>query len=106
MDYQETIIQIIVDGGNSRSYSMEAIHHAKSGDIEGAREAIAKSIEALGKAHRIQTQLIQEEAAGNSKEVSLLMVHAQDHLMNAMTIKDLAQEFIDMYEKFFSSNNS
>lgn len=99
MDYQEIVMQIILDGGSARSYSMEAIHHAKTGNIEEAREHIGKAIEALGKAHRIQTQLIQEEAAGNNKEVSLLMVHAQDHLMNAITIKDLAQEFIDMYEK-------
>ena len=28
------------------------------------------------------------------------MVHAQDHLMNAMTIKDMAKEFVDMYEEF------
>lgn len=31
--------------------------------------------------------------------MSLLMVHAQDHLMNAMTVKDLAAEMIDLYEK-------
>jgi len=28
------------------------------------------------------------------------MVHAQDHLMNAITLKDLASEFVDMYETF------
>lgn len=101
MDNQEIIMQIILDGGNARSYSMEAIHYAKEGNIKAAREAIGKAIEALGSAHRIQTNLIQEEAAGNRMEMSLLMVHAQDHMMNAITIKDLAQEFIDMYEKMY-----
>lgn len=28
------------------------------------------------------------------------MVHAQDHLMNAMTVRDLAKEMISMYEEF------
>jgi PTS system cellobiose-specific IIA component len=44
--------------------------------------------------------LIQEEAAGKQSEVTLLMVHAQDHLMNTMTIRDLAAEFVDLYETF------
>ena len=29
------------------------------------------------------------------------MVHAQDHLMNAITVKDMAEEFIDLYEKIY-----
>ena len=33
-------------------------------------------------------------------DITLLMVHAQDHLMNAMTVRDLAQEMIAMYEEF------
>lgn len=27
------------------------------------------------------------------------MIHAQDHLMNAMTMKDLATEIVELYEK-------
>ena len=27
------------------------------------------------------------------------MVHAQDHLMNAMTVKDLAAELVDLYQR-------
>jgi len=34
----------------------------------------------------------------------LLMVHAQDHLMNAITVRDLAIEFVDMYKKMSSNN--
>lgn len=100
MDNQEIILKIIVSGGNARSSAMEAIRLAKEGNINGAREAIAKANDELSEAHLVQTKLIQDEARGDRKEVSLLMVHAQDHLMNAITVKDLAQEFIDMYEKF------
>lgn len=28
-----------------------------------------------------------------------MMVHAQDHLMNALTIRDMASEFVDLYER-------
>lgn len=101
MDYQEIILQIIVSGGNARSHAMEAIQFAKSERFDAAREALVKCDEELADAHKVQTHLIQEEAAGNPSEITLLMVHAQDHLMNAITIKDMAQEFVDMYEKVF-----
>jgi cellobiose PTS system EIIA component len=29
------------------------------------------------------------------------MIHAQDHLMNAITMKDLAAEMVDLYELTF-----
>ena len=33
------------------------------------------------------------------KLISLLMVHAQDHLMTSLLCIDLAQEFVDVYKK-------
>lgn len=97
----ETIImELIVNSGNARSRAMEAIEAAKNGNVVKAKEKIKESEEDLGKAHNVQTTLIQNEANGNKAEVSLLLIHAQDHLMNAMTIKDMAKEFVDMYDKF------
>ena len=55
--------------------------------------------EEISAAHRIQTDLIQEEARGNHAEISLLLVHAQDHLMNAITVKELAEEFITLHKR-------
>ncbi|MFE8700250.1 PTS lactose/cellobiose transporter subunit IIA [Cytobacillus sp. FJAT-54145] len=92
------IFQIILHGGNGKSSAMEAIMAAKQGDFEGARAKIQEAAEALNEAHKFQTNLIQGEVRGEKTEVSLLMVHAQDHLMNAITIKDLANEFVDLYE--------
>lgn len=96
----QTIMELVVNGGNARSKSMEAIKAAKGGDLELAKEKIKEANEALNKAHDFQTSLIQKEAAGKGIEISLLMVHAQDHLMNAMTVRDLAKEMISMYEEF------
>ncbi|MBN2910306.1 PTS lactose/cellobiose transporter subunit IIA [Polycladomyces sp. WAk] len=100
MDYTEIAFQMILHGGNARSSSMEAIACAKSGNIQEARKALECASKELSEAHRIQTRLIQEEAAGKKSEVTLLMVHAQDHLMNTITIRDLAAEFVDLYETF------
>lgn len=97
---EEVVMELVVNGGDARSKAMQSIKLAKQGDIEKAKEKIKEVNEALGKAHNFQTKLIQSESAGESVKVSLLMVHAQDHLMNAMTVRDLAKEIIDMYEEF------
>jgi cellobiose PTS system EIIA component len=94
---EHVIFQIILHGGNGRSAAMEALLAASQGDFEGAREKLKEAENALNEAHHIQTSLIQGEISGEKTEISLLMVHAQDHLMNAMTVKDLAAEMVELY---------
>ncbi|MBV7508250.1 PTS lactose/cellobiose transporter subunit IIA [Bacillus sp. sid0103] len=94
---EHVIFQIILHGGNGRSAAMEAMLAAKQGDFVGAREKLKEADHALNGAHHIQTSLIQGEIRGEKTEVSLLMIHAQDHLMNAMTVKDLAAEMVELY---------
>ncbi|MGG7076330.1 PTS lactose/cellobiose transporter subunit IIA [Clostridium sardiniense] len=96
---EEIILNLIMHSGEARSYAMEAMELAKSGDIEGARGLIEKSNEELGLAHHSQTSLIQGEAGGQKAEFSLLLMHAQDHLMTTMTLKDLANQIIDIHAR-------
>lgn len=103
---EEIVFQIILHGGNGKSSAMEAIAAAKRGDFSGAREKLHEAGEELNQAHSIQTSLIQSEVRGERNDVSLLMVHAQDHLMNAITLKDLASEFVDMYETMKQSGGA
>lgn len=93
------IMELVVNSGNARSLAMEAIRAAREEDFEEAESKIKESTEALDGAHEIQTELIQKEAGGEHMEVQLLMVHAQDHLMNAMTIRDMAVEMIELAKK-------
>jgi cellobiose PTS system EIIA component len=95
---ENIIFQLILHGGNGRSFAMEAISAAKQGDFASAREKLSKANEEIACAHKIQTEIIQKETNGIKTEISLLMIHAQDHLMNALTIRDLAAEFVDLYE--------
>lgn len=103
---EETIFQIILHGGNGKSLAMEAIFLAKQGDLAQAERKLKEAEQEINEAHHIQTSLIQDEINGDKSDVSLLMVHAQDHLMGAITIKDLAREIVDLYAivKQFDSN--
>ncbi|WP_082825212.1 PTS lactose/cellobiose transporter subunit IIA [Paenibacillus jamilae] len=99
MDDTEIVFQIILYAGNARSSAMEAIELAKAGKFQESREELASAKKELVSSHKIQTRIIRKEAAGEKTEMSVMMVHAQDHLMNAITIHDMASEFIDLYER-------
>ncbi len=83
---------------------MEAMQEAKKRDFDSARLKIAEAETELLQAHKYQTQLIHAEAGGDHFELPILLVHAQDHLMTAMTLKDLAVEMIDLREEFLHAN--
>lgn len=95
----EIAFQIILHAGNGKANAMEAIQEAKSGDFEAADKKINDANIDLGKAHQFQTKLLQDEANGSDKEISIILIHAQDHLMTSMTVRDLAIEMIDLYRR-------
>ncbi len=90
---------IILHAGNARSSSMEAISLAKQYRFDEARQKIEEASQEFTLAHHHQTKLLTAEANGDKTEITVILVHAQDHLMTAMTVKELANEMIDMYEK-------
>lgn len=98
-EIQQLSFMIILHAGNARSAAMEAISLAKEFDFIAARDKIEEADKAFTLAHAEQTTLLQNEASGERNEISVILIHAQDHLMTAMTVKDLANEMIDMYEK-------
>ena len=100
----ETIMmELVVNGGNARSCAIQAIAAAREGKSDLAEQLMKEADEAIEKAHEFQTGILQAEASGEHLEMSLIMVHAQDHLMNAMTVRDLAKEFLKLYKNQISS---
>ncbi|PXW92220.1 PTS system lichenan oligosaccharide-specific IIA component (Lac family) [Streptohalobacillus salinus] len=93
----EIAFQIILFAGNGKSSAMEAIHEAKEGNFEEADNKIKEASEELSRAHRFQTELLQQEASGESKDINIILIHSQDHLMTSMTVRDLAIEIIEIY---------
>lgn len=106
MNYEEVIMGIIMHGGNARSYAIQAMQEAREDKFEEAFQLIKIANQELNKAHHIQTDLIQKESRGEKSEITLLMVHAQDHLMNAMTVRDLAKEIIALSKRAFEKGGS
>ena len=98
-DMEMVIMNLIVGAGSAKSFAMEAIRQAKEGSFKEAEESLGNAGDDIAKAHHTQTDLIQRAAKGEAIEISLFMVHAQDHLMTAMLAKDLAAEIVELYKR-------
>ena len=95
----EAIMGLIMHGGDAKGKAVEAIRAAKVGKFPEAHQLLQEANKALTTAHKSQTALLTQEASGDSVDLSLLMVHGQDHLMTALTYIDLAKEVVELYEK-------
>lgn len=99
MDYESKIMELIINGGDARGKALQAVEAAQKGEFAQADALMQESADALNEAHKMQAEIIRAEVNGESVPVTLLMVHAQDHLMNAITVKDLALQMIEMAKK-------
>lgn len=93
---EQIIFEIISYGGTAKAIVYEAMAAAQNGKFDEAEELLKEADENLVHAHQIQTNLIQEEARGEHHPVTVLFVHAQDHLMEAMEVRSLADNIINL----------
>ena len=91
-------MQIILHAGNAKSAALMAIDSAADGDFEAADAQLKEARDEGHAAHEVQFNLIRDEANGNSVEVNIILVHAEDHLTMAILASDLAERFIDLYK--------
>ncbi len=91
--------EMISYNGSARSYFMEAIKEAKNGNFTEADDLMARGDDNLEKGHKTHAKLIQQEAAGTMTQASLLLIHAEDLMMSAETLRLMAIELIDIHKR-------
>lgn len=96
---QVAAFEIILNSGNARVIVHESFAAMRSGDYEQAAEKLSLANDELLLAHRAQTKLLQEYANGTEIKIEIIMVHAQDHLMTSMTLREVALEMLELYKK-------
>lgn len=99
MDMESTVMELIINAGESRSCAMQALRAAKQGNWAEVDLQMNESFAASKRAHDVQTMLIGMDEGCGKVQVNLVLVHAQDHIMNAMLAREMVQEFIDLYRK-------
>lgn len=92
----EISFQMIADVGSANACYLEAVAEAKKGNTEGARELLEKGESCYRDSHRVHAELIMKMAGGEEIPIDLILMHAEDQLMNAEVIKLLAEQVIDL----------
>ena len=98
-ELEEVVMGLIINSGQARSLAYGALKMAKQGDFESAKAMMDQSRLALNEAHLVQTKLIEGDQGEGKMKVSLVLVHAQDHLMTSMLARELVTELIELHEK-------
>ncbi|HEM5082050.1 TPA: PTS cellobiose transporter subunit IIA [Streptococcus suis] len=98
-ELQMAAFGIILSSGNARSVIHEAFAAMREGDYDKAEELLEVANADMLEAHHSQTGLLQEYASGTEVKVEIIMVHAQDHLMTTMTLREVALEMLALYRK-------
>lgn len=96
---EENLLNIVVNSGEAKSLAFESIQLAKKGELAGAEEKLEEAKQVQLKAHKAQTELLVQEAKGEQTPLSMLLIHAQDHLMNSITFVDLSKEIVELYRR-------
>lgn len=95
-ELEMAIMNIIVNAGDCKNHAYRALNCVNEGEYEEADIELQLANDALAKAHDGQTMFLQKEASGQKIELSVLFVHAQDHLMTAITEKNLLEQIIEL----------
>lgn len=98
-ELQVAAFEIILNSGNARTIVHESFADMRNGKYEEAAEKLAQANDELLLAHQAQTKLLQEYANGTEIKIEIIMVHAQDHLMTSMTLREVALEMLELYKK-------
>ncbi|CTD01017.1 PTS N,N'-diacetylchitobiose transporter subunit IIA [Shigella sonnei] len=93
-ELEEVVMGLIINSGQARSLAYAALKQANA-----AKAMMDQSRMALNEAHLVQTKLIEGDAGEGKMKVSLVLVHAQDHLMTSMLARELITELIELHEK-------
>jgi len=98
-EQENLCLELITHAGVGRSTAFEALAAAKAGEFARAAALLQDAERELGAAHTTQTRLLAGEAQGVGMTPSLLLVHAQDQLMTALSERTLIAEMIEIYRR-------
>ena len=92
--------QIISTVGCAKSNYIEAIKKAETGSFDEAQQMIEEGNKIYLEGHEVHMGLLQEDASKmGSTKVPLLLVHAEDQLMQAETFRVFAEDLLALYRR-------
>lgn len=96
---EQVNFMLILHSGNARSKVLQALREYREGKVEVADSLLVQAEGDLKQAHEIHFKMIQKEASGEKVEFALLLMHAEDHLMSTLSMKELVKELIELFKQ-------
>lgn len=90
--------EIVAYSGDARSTLLNLLKEVRQGNFENVDLALADADGNLNLAHQSQTRILAEEAGGADLDIGFIFIHGQDHLMTTLLLRDLVQDFIELYQ--------
>lgn len=92
-------LNIITYAGAAKSDYIRGLSAYRNGDKEKADRCFQEGEDNYRKAHSFHGGLLTTEAATNTPQISLLLAHAEDQLMNVEMVQLLAREMVALYDR-------
>ncbi|KAF0818603.1 MULTISPECIES: PTS lactose/cellobiose transporter subunit IIA [unclassified Cytobacillus] len=99
LNAEQVNFMLILHSGNARSKILQALREYREDRVEKADSLLLQAEEDLKQAHGIHFKMVQKEASGEKVDFALLLMHAEDHLMSTLTMKELVKELIELFKK-------
>ncbi|MFL0268765.1 PTS lactose/cellobiose transporter subunit IIA [Candidatus Clostridium radicumherbarum] len=96
----QAAMQIILNAGDARKMCKEALDAIAISDFTLAKKNMEDAQTKITEAHKIQTDVIQAECAGEESKYSILFAHAQDTLMTINSEINIAKQMIKIFESY------
>ncbi|EDT14792.1 PTS lactose/cellobiose transporter subunit IIA (plasmid) [Clostridium perfringens] len=97
LNLEQIAFEIVAYSGDARSKLLQSIKEAKEHNLKNSEKLIKEAEECLTDAHKAQTELLVSESQGNHSNIGFLILHAQDHLMTTLLLKDIIYTLLDVY---------
>ncbi|WP_392553609.1 PTS cellobiose transporter subunit IIA [Orbus wheelerorum] len=105
-EIQLVAFTIILHSGNAKTKTHQAFKAMREANFTLANQLLEEANDEILQAHKSQTELLQSYANGKKIEMEIIMVHAQDHLMTTMTLREMAIEMAYLYMQLNSVTNN
>lgn len=99
IDLEEMSLEIITNVGTARSMYVEAVESAKAGNFEEAHNLVAEGEKIFINGHHAHADLVNTQVGVEDLQYMFLVMHAEDQLMSAETLKIVCDELIDLLEQ-------
>ncbi|MDO4378062.1 MAG: PTS lactose/cellobiose transporter subunit IIA [Erysipelotrichia bacterium] len=97
-DYEEIALQLIATSGTAKSMYVEAMNLARKGKIEEAEKMVGEARKIFIDGHKSHQDLLVKEANGQTKNIPLLIIHAEDQMASVEILEIAVEQCIALYK--------